>query len=91
MSKTVQPGKAPREDRLDAASAEPLHWSPEKRTRIHEVMVNERNAPRVRSPNFNISVGTRVGRRFYHPGWSTPVTFGQVVRELRERINTKPR
>jgi hypothetical protein len=36
--------------------------TPEKRTRIHEVIVNERNAPRVSSPDFNVSVGTRVPR-----------------------------
>jgi hypothetical protein len=35
---------------------------PEKRTRIHEVIVNERNAPRVSSPNFSVSIGTRVPR-----------------------------
>jgi Protein of unknown function (DUF1236) len=36
--------------------------TPEKRTRIHEVIVKERNAPRVSSPNFDVSVGTRVPR-----------------------------
>jgi Protein of unknown function (DUF1236) len=39
-----------------------INLTPEKRTRIHEVIVNERNAPRVRSPKFNVSVGTRVPR-----------------------------
>jgi Protein of unknown function (DUF1236) len=39
-----------------------VNLTPEKRTRIHEVIVNERNAPRVRSPNFSVSVGTRVPR-----------------------------
>jgi Protein of unknown function (DUF1236) len=39
-----------------------INLTPEKRTRIHEVIINERNAPRVRSPNFNVSVGTRVPR-----------------------------
>jgi hypothetical protein len=39
-----------------------INLTPEKRTRIHEVIVKERNAPRVRSPNFNVSVGTRVPR-----------------------------
>jgi Protein of unknown function (DUF1236) len=34
----------------------------EKRTRIHEVIVHERSAPRVTSPNFNVSVGARVPR-----------------------------
>ena len=37
-----------------------INLTPEKRTRIHEVMVHERNAPRVSSPNFSVSVGTRV-------------------------------
>jgi uncharacterized protein DUF1236 len=39
-----------------------INLTPEKRTRIHEVIVKERNAPRVRSPNFDVSVGTRVPR-----------------------------
>ena len=39
-----------------------IELTPEKRTRIHEVIVNDRNAPRVSSPNFNISIGTRVPR-----------------------------
>jgi hypothetical protein len=39
-----------------------VNLTPEKRTRIHEVIVQERNAPRVSSPNFNVSVGTRVPR-----------------------------
>jgi hypothetical protein len=34
--------------------------APETRTRIHDVIVRERNAPRVVSPNFEVSVGTRV-------------------------------
>jgi hypothetical protein len=34
----------------------------ETRTRIHEVIVREQNAPRVASPNFEVSVGTRVPR-----------------------------
>jgi len=37
-----------------------VNLTPEKRTRIHEVIVKERNAPRVSSPNFSVSVGTRV-------------------------------
>jgi hypothetical protein len=39
-----------------------VNLTPEKRTRIHEVIVQERNAPRVSSPNFNVSVGARVPR-----------------------------
>ena len=39
-----------------------INLTPEKRTRIHEVIVGERNAPRVSSPNFDISIGTRVPR-----------------------------
>ena len=34
----------------------------EKRTRIHEVIVQERNAPRISSPNFSVSIGARVPR-----------------------------
>jgi hypothetical protein len=34
----------------------------ETRTRIHEVIVREQNAPRVANPNFEVSVGTRVPR-----------------------------
>jgi hypothetical protein len=37
-----------------------VNLTPEKRTRIHEVIVHERNAPRVSDPNFNVSVGARV-------------------------------
>jgi hypothetical protein len=39
-----------------------VNLTPEKRTQIHEVIVKERNAPRVSSPNFSVSVGTRVPR-----------------------------
>src|SRR6266566_645355 len=39
-----------------------IDLTPEKRTRIHEVIINERSAPRVSSPNFNVSIGTRVPR-----------------------------
>jgi hypothetical protein len=39
-----------------------VNLTPEKRTRIHEVIVNERNAPRVSSPNFDVSVGAQVPR-----------------------------
>jgi hypothetical protein len=39
-----------------------VNLTPEKRTRIHEVIVQQRNAPRVSSPNFNLSVGARVPR-----------------------------
>jgi hypothetical protein len=34
-----------------------INLTPEKRTRIHEVIVNKRSAPRVANPNFNVSVG----------------------------------
>lgn len=37
-----------------------VNLTPEKRTHIHELIVQERNAPRVNSPNFNVTVGTRV-------------------------------
>jgi hypothetical protein len=39
-----------------------VNLTPEKRTRIHEVIVQERNAPRVSSPDFSVSVGSRVPR-----------------------------
>jgi Protein of unknown function (DUF1236) len=39
-----------------------VNLTPEKRTRIHEMIVKERNAPRVSNPNFSVSVGTRVPR-----------------------------
>jgi Protein of unknown function (DUF1236) len=43
-----------------------INIAPEKRTRIHETIIRERNVPRVSSVNFEISVGTRVpgGVRF---------------------------
>jgi hypothetical protein len=34
----------------------------DKRTQIHETIIHERNAPRVSSVNFNVSIGTRVPR-----------------------------
>jgi hypothetical protein len=37
-----------------------VNLTPEKRTQIHEVIVQERSAPRVNNVNFNLSVGTRV-------------------------------
>ena len=39
-----------------------INLTPEKRTRIHEVIVQQRNAPRVSRPNFNVYVGARVPR-----------------------------
>jgi hypothetical protein len=39
-----------------------INLTPEKRTRIHEVIVQERNAPRVSNPSFDVSVGARVPR-----------------------------
>jgi hypothetical protein len=45
-----------------AAAAKPHSLTPEKRTRIHELVVRERNAPRVNSPNFEVSIGTKVPR-----------------------------
>jgi hypothetical protein len=39
-----------------------INLTPEKRTRIHETLIHVRNAPRVSSVNFNVSVGTRVPR-----------------------------
>jgi len=39
-----------------------VNLTPEKRTRIREVIVQQRNAPRVSSLNFNVSIGARVPR-----------------------------
>jgi hypothetical protein len=44
-----------------AAAARTQNLTSEKRTRIHEIVVRERNAPRV-SPDFEVSVGARVPR-----------------------------
>jgi hypothetical protein len=45
-----------------AAGTKSYSLRPETRTRIHEYVVQERNAPRVNSPNFEVSVGTKVPR-----------------------------
>jgi len=45
-----------------AAATRSQNLTTEKRTRIHEIIVRERNAPRVNRPNFEVSVGTRVPR-----------------------------
>jgi hypothetical protein len=39
-----------------------VNITPDKRTRIHETIIHERNVPRVASVKFDISVGTRVPR-----------------------------
>jgi hypothetical protein len=39
-----------------------INLTQEKRTRIQEVIVQERNAPRVSRPNFSVAVGARVPR-----------------------------
>jgi hypothetical protein len=39
-----------------------IDLTPEKRTRIHDVIVNERRAPRLSSVDFDVSVGARVPR-----------------------------
>jgi hypothetical protein len=39
-----------------------MHITADQRTRIHETIIHERNAPRVNSVNFDVSVGTRVPR-----------------------------
>jgi Protein of unknown function (DUF1236) len=51
-----------RETTGQAVSRARSSLSPEMRTRIHEFIVQERNAPRVSSPNFEVSIGTRVPR-----------------------------
>jgi hypothetical protein len=45
-----------------ASSRASVNLSPEKRTQIHEVFVNERSAPRVDRVDFSVSIGTRVPR-----------------------------
>ncbi len=45
-----------------AAGTTSFSVKPETRTRIHEYVVQERNAPRVNSPNFEVSVGVKVPR-----------------------------
>jgi hypothetical protein len=63
-------GKTDREENRGAiglgAAGTRANITPEKRTRIHETIIHERNAPRVNSVNFDISVGIRVpgGVRF---------------------------
>jgi hypothetical protein len=39
--------------------------SPEQRTRIHEVLIKERGAPRVANVDFSLTVGTRVPRSIH--------------------------
>jgi hypothetical protein len=39
-----------------------VNITPEKRTRIHETIIHERNVPRMGSVSFDVSVGTRVPR-----------------------------
>jgi hypothetical protein len=45
-----------------AAGTRSDNLTPETRTRIHEFVARERNAPRVNSPSFDVAVGTRVPR-----------------------------
>jgi hypothetical protein len=59
-------GKSDREENRgtvgqDAAGTRAnVNVTPDKRARIHETIIHERNAPRVTSVNFKISVGTRI-------------------------------
>ena len=39
-----------------------VNLTPENRTQIHDVIIHQRNAPRVSSPHFSVSVGARVPR-----------------------------
>jgi hypothetical protein len=63
-----------------AAGARTQNLTTEKRTRIHELVVHERNAPRV-SPDFEVSVGARVPNtvRFV----SLPQTIVEIEPEWR--------
>jgi hypothetical protein len=45
-----------------AAAARTHNLTPETRTRIHEIVVRDKNAPRVNNANFEVSVGTQVPR-----------------------------
>lgn len=63
-----------------AASARAnINLTPEKRTRIHEVIVNKRSAQRVVSPNFNVSVGACAA---YHAVRSSSWTIVEIVFSL---------
>jgi hypothetical protein len=47
----------------DATRArESINITAEKRNQIHEAILHERNAPRVRSVNFDLSVGVKIPR-----------------------------
>ncbi len=46
--------------RGSAGSRANIDLTPEKRTRIHEAIMHERSAPRLRSVDFDVSVGARV-------------------------------
>jgi Protein of unknown function (DUF1236) len=61
-----EPGKADREENRatigrDTARTN-MNMTPEKRARIHETIIHERNVPRVSAANFDVSIGTRVPR-----------------------------
>jgi hypothetical protein len=64
-----------------AAATRSHNLTPETRTRIHEIVVRERNAPRVNSPNFDVSVGTRVPRTV--PFVELPRTIVEIEPEWR--------
>jgi Protein of unknown function (DUF1236) len=64
-----------------AASTRPHSLAPETRTRIHEIVVREGNAPRVNSPNFEVSIGTRVPRTV--PSVALPRTIVEIEPEWR--------
>ncbi len=56
---TVGQGAAPSKGPSSSLS---VNITPEKRTRIHDVFIKERSAPRVDHVDFNLSVGTAVPR-----------------------------
>jgi hypothetical protein len=70
-----------RETTGQAVSGARSSLSPEMRTRIHEFIVQERNAPRVNSPNFEVSIGTRVPRTV--PFIALPQTVVEIEPEWR--------
>jgi hypothetical protein len=53
-----------------------VQLSQEQRTRVHDVIVRERNAPRVDSVDFSLDVGTRVPRTVHLV--RVPQTFVEI-------------
>jgi hypothetical protein len=57
-----------------------VNLTPEKRTRLHEVFIKERSAPRVDRVDFNVSVGARVpGSVLPAPSWKLSQRGGGMI------------